>query len=37
MNGESMATFTSGEAAEEFVAGDPFSLNGVVAGWTVRP
>ena len=32
----SMAIFTSREAAEEFVAGDPFRLNGVIAGWEVR-
>jgi uncharacterized protein YciI len=32
----SMGIFTSREAAEEFVAGDPFRLNGVVAGWEVR-
>jgi hypothetical protein len=29
----SMATFTTREAAEEFVSGDPFALNGVVSGW----
>ncbi len=29
--------FTSREAAEEFVAGDPFVQNGVVAQWSVRP
>jgi uncharacterized protein len=32
----SMAIFASREAAEEFVAGDPFVLNGVVAGWEIR-
>jgi uncharacterized protein YciI len=32
----SMAIFTSREAAEEFAAGDPFVLNGVVKGWQVR-
>ena len=32
----SMSIFTSREAAEEFVAGDPFVLNGVVAGWEIR-
>ena len=32
----SMGIFTSREAAEEFVAGDPFRLNGVVAGWELR-
>ncbi|HEY0404028.1 MAG TPA: YciI family protein [Blastococcus sp.] len=37
MNGEAMGIFTSREAAEEFIAGDPFVLNGVVASWTVRP
>ncbi|MCD6024251.1 MAG: hypothetical protein K0Q91_1167 [Fibrobacteria bacterium] len=28
-----MGLFTSREAAEEFVAGDPFALNGVAAKW----
>ena len=37
MNGEAMGVFTTREAAEEFIAGDPFVLNGVVAHWTVRP
>ena len=37
MNGDAMGIFTSREAAEEFVAGDPFVVNGVVAAWTVRP
>jgi uncharacterized protein len=37
MNGDAMAVFTSQEAAEEFVSGDPFVLNGVVAEWSVRP
>jgi uncharacterized protein YciI len=37
MNGDAMGVFSSREAAEEFIAGDPFVLNGVVAGWTVRP
>jgi uncharacterized protein len=32
----SMAIFTSREAAEEFVAGDPFVLNGVVRDWHIR-
>ena len=36
-NGDAMAVFTSREAAEEFVADDPFVVNGVVAEWTVRP
>ena len=37
MNGDAMGIFTTREAAEEFIAGDPFVLTGVVAGWTVRP
>ncbi len=37
MNGDAMGIFTSREAAEEFIAGDPFVRNGVVASWTVRP
>ncbi len=37
MNGEALAIFTTREAAEEFVAGDPFVLNGVVATWHIRP
>ena len=37
MNGEAMGVFTTREAAEEFIAGDPFVLNGVVASWVVRP
>jgi uncharacterized protein YciI len=32
----SMAIFTSREAAEEFVKRDPFTLEGVVARWTIR-
>jgi uncharacterized protein len=32
----SMAIFGSREAAEEFVAGDPFVRNGVVASWELR-
>ncbi len=32
----SMSIFSTREAAEEFVAGDPFVLNGVVAGWEIR-
>ena len=31
-----MAIFTTREAAEEFVAGDPFVLNGVVRSWEIR-
>jgi uncharacterized protein len=32
----SMAVFRTREAAEEFVAGDPFVLNGVVRRWEIR-
>jgi uncharacterized protein YciI len=32
----SMAIFSSREAAEEFVERDPFTLEGVVARWTIR-
>ena len=32
----SMAIFTSREAAEDFIADDPFVLNGVVSGWEIR-
>jgi hypothetical protein len=32
----SMAVFTTREAAEEFAAGDPFVLNGVVRDWQIR-
>jgi len=32
----SMAIFRTREAAEEFVAGDPFVLNGVVRNYEVR-
>jgi uncharacterized protein YciI len=32
----SMAIFATREAGEEFVKGDPFVLNGVVRGWTIR-
>jgi len=28
--------FGTRQAAEEFAAGDPFVLNGVVSGWTIR-
>ena len=37
MNGDAMAVFTTREAAEEFIAGDPFVQGGVVAEWAVRP
>ena len=32
----SMAVFTTREAAEEFVSGDPFVLNGVIRNWYLR-
>jgi uncharacterized protein YciI len=32
----SMSVFRTREAAEAFVAGDPFVLNGVVKAWTLR-
>ena len=32
----SMAIFTSREAAEEFVRGDPFVVEGVVRSWEIR-
>jgi uncharacterized protein YciI len=32
----SMATFSSREAAEDFVEDDPFVLNGVVRGYEIR-
>ena len=35
-NGDAIGVFTTREAAEEFIAGDPFVVNGVVAEWTVR-
>ncbi len=31
-----MAIFTTRDAAEEFAAGDPFVLNGVVRNWQIR-
>ena len=37
MNGDAMGVFTTREAAEEFIAGDPFVLHGVVASHSVRP
>jgi uncharacterized protein YciI len=37
MNGDAMGGFTTREAAEEFIAGDPFVVHGVVADWAVRP
>jgi len=35
-NDGAMGVFTTREAAEEFAAGDPFVLNGVVADWRVH-
>jgi uncharacterized protein YciI len=35
-NEGSMAIFASREGAEEFVAGDPFVLEGVVRSWQIR-
>ena len=32
----SMAVFTTRAAAEDFVAGDPFVLHGVVKAWHIR-
>ena len=32
----SMAIFSSRDAAEDFIAGDPFVENGVVRGWEIR-
>jgi len=37
MNGDAMGVFTTREAAEEFVADDPFVVHGVVGEWAVRP
>jgi uncharacterized protein len=31
-----MSVFTTRQAAEEFVRGDPFVINGVVSGWSIR-
>ena len=31
-----MAIFATREAAEEFVCGDPFVLNGIVQNWYIR-
>ena len=36
-NGDAIGVFTTRESAEEFIAGDPFVLGGVVARWTIRP
>jgi uncharacterized protein YciI len=32
-----MAVLNSREAAEEYVAGDPFVANGMVGDWQIRP
>ncbi len=32
----SMAIFATRDSADEFVAGDPFVTNGVVASWEIR-
>jgi uncharacterized protein YciI len=34
--GGAMAIFTKRDAAEAFVAADPFVSNGIVARWTIR-
>jgi uncharacterized protein len=34
--GGAMSVFTSRDAAEEFVRGDPFVVNGVVGNWYIR-
>jgi uncharacterized protein len=34
--GGAMGIFTNREAAEEFAAGDPFVVNGVVRSWLIR-
>ena len=31
-----MAVFTTREAAEEYIKGDPFVLNGMVSSWSIR-
>jgi uncharacterized protein len=37
MDGSAMGIFTSRQATEEFIRGDPFVLHGVVCSWRVRP
>jgi uncharacterized protein YciI len=37
MNGDAMGIFTTRAGAEEFIAGDPFVLHGVVESWSIRP
>jgi uncharacterized protein len=34
--GGALSIFTTREAAEEFVRGDPFVLHGVIGKWTIR-
>jgi uncharacterized protein YciI len=34
--GDALAVFTTRAAAEEFVHGDPFLRNGLIASWSVR-
>jgi uncharacterized protein len=34
--GGAMGVFTTKAAAEDFVAGDPFMLNGVIRDWYIR-
>jgi len=34
-SGRALAVFTSRAAAEEFIAGDPFVVHGVVSSWTI--
>jgi uncharacterized protein YciI len=36
-NGDALAVFSTQEAAEEFVAGDPFVVHGVIKDHTIRP
>jgi uncharacterized protein YciI len=35
-NGDAMGVFSTREAAEEFIAGDPFVVHGVVAEWSIQ-
>jgi uncharacterized protein YciI len=36
-SGQALGIFTTREAAEEFIAGDPFVVGGVVSRWEIRP
>jgi uncharacterized protein YciI len=36
-NGDALAVFSTREAAEEFVAGDPFVVHGVIKAHPIRP